>query len=239
MVATGDEGLVWGIDPDDGLALWTANLGTAVFTNPLLVDGKAVVGDGSGTVSAFDLGTGQRQWRVTVAGAVRGGAAFDGEQDLRRRRGRRGRRPRPAGPGRLAPDDQRAHRRRRPTAGVRRPRGGRRRAGRLAGPRGRVRRARPGGPRPRDRRGGLVGHRRRRNQVGVGQRALLPGRAGRPAGVRRGLLQPPGGPGRCRRPYPVGRRGRARSATPTGRPRPWSPARSSCPASTAACTPWI
>ena len=58
VVATGDEGLVWGIDPDEGLALWTANLGVAVFSNPLLVDGKAIVGDGSGTVSAFDLGHG-------------------------------------------------------------------------------------------------------------------------------------------------------------------------------------
>ncbi len=80
VVATGDEGLVWGIDPDEGLALWTANLGVAVFSNPLLIDGKAIVGDGSGTVSAFDLGTGLSQWRVTVAGAVRGGAAFDGDQ---------------------------------------------------------------------------------------------------------------------------------------------------------------
>ena len=80
VVATGDEGLVWGIDPAEGLALWTANLGVAVFSNPLLVDGKAIVGDGSGTVSAFDLATGTRQWSETVAGAVRGGAAFDGEQ---------------------------------------------------------------------------------------------------------------------------------------------------------------
>ncbi|MBM3695226.1 MAG: hypothetical protein FJW79_04755 [Actinobacteria bacterium] len=80
VVAVGDEGLVWGIDAATGLALWTANLGAAVFSNPLLVDGKAVVGDGSGTVSAFDLRSGQRQWRATVAGAVRGGAAFDGER---------------------------------------------------------------------------------------------------------------------------------------------------------------
>jgi outer membrane protein assembly factor BamB len=80
VVATGDEGLVWGIAAADGRALWTANLGAAVFTNPLIVDGKAVVGDGSGTISAFDLGTGRRQWRATVQGPVRGGAAFDGER---------------------------------------------------------------------------------------------------------------------------------------------------------------
>ena len=80
VVATGDEGLVWGIDADEGLALWTANLGVAVFTNPLLLEDVVVVGDASGTVSAFDLETGQRQWRTTVTGAIRGGAAYDGEQ---------------------------------------------------------------------------------------------------------------------------------------------------------------
>jgi len=80
VVATGDEGLVWGIDAEEGLALWTANLGVAVFTNPLLLEDVVVVGDASGTVSAFDLETGQRQWRTTVTGAIRGGAAYDGEQ---------------------------------------------------------------------------------------------------------------------------------------------------------------
>jgi len=79
VVATGDEGLVWGIDAGEGIALWTANLGVAVFTNPLILDGLAIVGDASGTVSAFDLETGQRQWRAGLSGPVRGGAAFDGE----------------------------------------------------------------------------------------------------------------------------------------------------------------
>jgi len=79
VVATGDEGLVWGIDAAQGLGLWTANLGAAVFTNPLIVEDLAVVGDGSGKISAFDLNTGERRWQVTVRGAVRGGAASDGE----------------------------------------------------------------------------------------------------------------------------------------------------------------
>jgi eukaryotic-like serine/threonine-protein kinase len=80
VVATGDEGLVWGIEPTEGLALWTANLGESVFTNPLLVDQLAIVGDQSGTISAFDTTTGQRQWKATVAGAVRGGVAYDGRR---------------------------------------------------------------------------------------------------------------------------------------------------------------
>lgn len=79
VVATGDEGLVWGIDAAEGLGLWTANLDAAVFTNPLIVEGLVVVGDGSGTVTGFDLQSGERRWWVTVQGAVRGGAASDGE----------------------------------------------------------------------------------------------------------------------------------------------------------------
>jgi outer membrane protein assembly factor BamB len=79
VVATGDEGLVWGIDAAEGLGLWTANLEAAAFTNPLIVEDLAVVGDGSGTITAFDLDSGERRWRVTVQGAVRGGAASDGE----------------------------------------------------------------------------------------------------------------------------------------------------------------
>jgi outer membrane protein assembly factor BamB len=79
VVATGDEGLVWGIHAAEGLGLWTANLEAAVFTNPLILGNLVVVGDGSGTISAFDLDSGERRWRVMVQGAVRGGAASDGE----------------------------------------------------------------------------------------------------------------------------------------------------------------
>jgi outer membrane protein assembly factor BamB len=79
VVATGDEGLVWGIDAAEGLGLWTANLEAAVFTNPLIVEDMVVVGDGSGAITAFDLESGERRWQVTVQGAVRGGAASDGE----------------------------------------------------------------------------------------------------------------------------------------------------------------
>jgi outer membrane protein assembly factor BamB len=79
VVATGDEGLVWGIDAAEGLGLWTANLEEAVFTNPLIVEDMVVVGDGSGAITAFNLESGERRWQVTVQGAVRGGAASDGE----------------------------------------------------------------------------------------------------------------------------------------------------------------
>lgn len=79
VVATGDEGLVWGIDAEQGLGLWTANLEAAVFTNPLIIGDLVVIGDGAGSISAFDLTSGERRWRVTLRGPVRGGAASDGE----------------------------------------------------------------------------------------------------------------------------------------------------------------
>jgi outer membrane protein assembly factor BamB len=79
VVAGGDEGLVWGIDPATGMAVWSDSLGVAVFGNPLIIDGKAVVVDGGGNVIAYDLLTGERQWRETVLGAIRGGASSDGE----------------------------------------------------------------------------------------------------------------------------------------------------------------
>ncbi|MCB2222697.1 MAG: PQQ-binding-like beta-propeller repeat protein [Actinobacteria bacterium] len=81
VVATGDEGRVWGISAtgtEQGRALWSADLGISVFTNPLIIDGLAIVGDGNGEVTALDLYTGERKWRMAVAGPVRGGMASDG-----------------------------------------------------------------------------------------------------------------------------------------------------------------
>lgn len=83
VVATGDEGRAWGISAsgaEQGRALWSVDLGASVFTNPLIVQGTAVVGDGNGEVTALDLYTGERLWRMAVAGPVRGGAASDGNR---------------------------------------------------------------------------------------------------------------------------------------------------------------
>jgi outer membrane protein assembly factor BamB len=51
-----------------------------VFTNPLLVGGLAVVGDHDGNLTAYDLTTGERRWRVGVTGPIRGGASSDGNR---------------------------------------------------------------------------------------------------------------------------------------------------------------
>ncbi|OFW65671.1 MAG: hypothetical protein A2Z12_04895 [Actinobacteria bacterium RBG_16_68_21] len=78
VIATGDEGRVWGITARDGERIWSADLGAPTYGNPLPVGGMVIVGDGSGHVTALDPKTGTRRWQVTVDGAVRGGAASDG-----------------------------------------------------------------------------------------------------------------------------------------------------------------
>jgi outer membrane protein assembly factor BamB len=78
VVATGDEGQVWGIDAATGGQVWSEDLGAAVFGNPLVIDGLVVVGDSRGDVVAFDAATGARRWVQRVTGAIRGGAASDG-----------------------------------------------------------------------------------------------------------------------------------------------------------------
>lgn len=81
VVATGDEGRVWALDARTGDVKWIEDFGELdpVYSNPLMIDGMAIVGDGLGNVVAFDVHTGVEQWRVAVDGAVRGGAASDGE----------------------------------------------------------------------------------------------------------------------------------------------------------------
>jgi len=81
VVATGDEGRVWALDARNGDVLWIEDFGELdpVYSNPLMVNGMAIVGDGLGNVVAFDVRSGAERWRVQVDGAVRGGAASDGE----------------------------------------------------------------------------------------------------------------------------------------------------------------
>ena len=78
VVATGDEGKVWGLRVSDGRQLWEFDAGTGVFTNPLVVEGRAIVGDAAGIVRALDVDTGEELWYKVASGAIRGGVASDG-----------------------------------------------------------------------------------------------------------------------------------------------------------------
>jgi outer membrane protein assembly factor BamB len=80
VVATGDEGRVWGFNARDGSLVWTKELGTPIYSNPLTVEGMAIVGDGLGRLNAYDIQTGTPRWEQQVDGAIRGGAASDGER---------------------------------------------------------------------------------------------------------------------------------------------------------------
>lgn len=78
VIATGDEGRVWGVSAREGERVWSADLGSPAYGNPLVVAGMVIIGDGEGRVTAFDPKTGVRRWQIQVDGAVRGGASSDG-----------------------------------------------------------------------------------------------------------------------------------------------------------------
>ncbi len=78
VVATSDDGRVYGLDAADGREIWSDDLGASAFGNPLAIGELAVVVDGGGGITAFDIRTGVRSWRVELDGPVRGGAASDG-----------------------------------------------------------------------------------------------------------------------------------------------------------------
>jgi len=82
VIATGDEGRVWGLSARDGHSVWVVDFGTdsPTYSNPLTIDGMVVIGDDLGRVTALDVLTGKQLWQQQVAGAVRGGAASDGER---------------------------------------------------------------------------------------------------------------------------------------------------------------
>lgn len=81
VVATGDEGRVWGIDAQDGTLIWEEGLDVATFGYPLVLEeeGIVVIGDADGHATAFDVRNGGRRWQKQVDGPIRGGAVSDGE----------------------------------------------------------------------------------------------------------------------------------------------------------------
>lgn len=77
VVATGDEGTVWGLQLSTGTQIWSFDAGAPVFTNPLIVGDLIIVGDASGALIALEY-DGTERWRADLDGAIRGGAASDG-----------------------------------------------------------------------------------------------------------------------------------------------------------------
>jgi len=80
VIGTGDEGRIWALSARDGTLLWSDDLGTGVFADPLFFEDLAIVGDGDGWVTAYDVETGENKRRLAqVDGAIRGGLSSDGE----------------------------------------------------------------------------------------------------------------------------------------------------------------
>ena len=61
----------------DGKVLWTRPLSGRSETSPMIVGKNVVVGSESGTVYSLDRDSGQIDWQVSTAGAVKGGLALD------------------------------------------------------------------------------------------------------------------------------------------------------------------
>lgn len=78
VVATGDEGKVWALRAADGGPRWEFDAGTLVFTNPLIVDGRVIIGDAAGWLRALALADGTELWSQFLGAPIRGGAASDG-----------------------------------------------------------------------------------------------------------------------------------------------------------------
>lgn len=54
-----------------GEVVWSLDLGTEVWSSPIVTDGNVVVGGNDGIVRAVDLATGDHEWEFEVDGAVR------------------------------------------------------------------------------------------------------------------------------------------------------------------------
>jgi len=79
LVVTGDEGKVWALRVNNGRTIWEFDAGTLVFTNPLVLEDRVIVGDAAGILRALSLDDGAELWRVFLSGPIRGGAASDGK----------------------------------------------------------------------------------------------------------------------------------------------------------------
>lgn len=76
--ATSDDGNVYALELRTGKVVWKQSGKGKMYSFPLLVDGKVVVGDGNGNLHAFAAADGKPLWSRGFIGAIRGGASTDG-----------------------------------------------------------------------------------------------------------------------------------------------------------------
>ncbi len=78
-LATSDDGHLYALDLASGKILWKQRGKGKMYTHPLIVGWRVFVGDGSGMLRAYRATDGVPQWEIQLQGAIRGGAASDGE----------------------------------------------------------------------------------------------------------------------------------------------------------------
>lgn len=77
VFATSDDGHVYALDLKSGAVAWKQSGKGKMYSHPLIVDGKVIVGDAMGNLRAFDVTDGKPAWSVGFVGAIRGGASAD------------------------------------------------------------------------------------------------------------------------------------------------------------------
>ena len=78
VFATSDDEHVYALELKSGKVTWKAKGAGKMYSHPLIVGDRVVVGDASGTVYAFAAADGKALWKVQLTGAIRGGASSDG-----------------------------------------------------------------------------------------------------------------------------------------------------------------
>jgi len=79
-LVTADDGYLRAVDLATGKELWKQRGKGKMYTHPLVVGWRAIVGDAEGNLRAYRAVDGAPQWEVKLQGAIRGGAASDGER---------------------------------------------------------------------------------------------------------------------------------------------------------------
>lgn len=78
VIATSDDGHVYGLDLGTGAVAWKQRGQGKMYTTPVVVGDLVVTGDAQGYVRAYQWRDGSPRWNVQMNGAIRGGAASDG-----------------------------------------------------------------------------------------------------------------------------------------------------------------
>lgn len=79
VVATIDDGSVFGIDTKNGAPVWRFQTTGKAYTNPLILGAAVLIGDATGAIYMLDIETGDPRWTHQMDSAIRGGVSSNGE----------------------------------------------------------------------------------------------------------------------------------------------------------------